>query len=202
MSVLSYNEIVSKKIINYNNEPYEVLSSWVFRKQQRKPVNQTKLRNIKTGKVTEHSFHQAETVVEADIQTKKVMYLFQKPSRDRSQNEFWFHENENPAARFTLTQEKLGINPLFLKQNAPVDALVFADEIIGISLPIKLTLMVTEAPPSIRGSTAQGGNKVEGRHGHRRGQARHAGNRCNRCRPPLCKRRRPDCHKYGVWRIR
>ncbi|HEY4486471.1 MAG TPA: hypothetical protein VJB70_01925 [Candidatus Paceibacterota bacterium] len=160
ITMLAYNEIKPKKFIILDGEPYEVLSSWVFRKQQRKPVNQTKLRNIKTGKVTEHSFHQAETVVEADIQTKKVMYLFQKPSRDRSQNEFWFHENENPAARFTLTQEKLGINPLFLKQNAPVDALVFADEIIGISLPIKLTLMVTEAPPSIRGSTAQGGNKV------------------------------------------
>jgi len=167
--MLAYNEIKPKIFIILDGEPYEVLSSWVFRKQQRKPVNQTKLRNIKTGKVVEHSFHQSETAVEADIQTKKVMFLFQKPSRDRllarraqagSQNEFWFHEDGNPAARFALPQEKLGINPLFLKQNAPVDALVFADEIIGISLPIKMTLAVKEAPPSIRGSTAQGGNKL------------------------------------------
>ena len=158
--MLAYNEIKPKTFIILDGEPYEVLSSWVFRKQQRKPVNQTKLRNIKTGKVVEHSFHQSETAVEADIQTKKVMFLFQKPSRDRSQNEFWFHEDGNPAARFALSREKLGINPLFLKQNAPVDALVFADEIIGISLPIKMTLAVKEAPPSIRGSTAQGGNKL------------------------------------------
>jgi len=158
--MLAYNEIKPKTFIILDGEPYEVLSSWVFRKQQRKPVNQTKLRNIKTGKVMEHSFHQSETVVEADIQTKKVMFLFQKPSRDRSQNEFWFHEDGNPATRFALPQEKLGINPLFLKQNAPVDALVFGEEIIGISLPIKMTLAVKEAPPSIRGSTAQGGNKL------------------------------------------
>ena len=158
--MLAYNEIKPKTFIILDGEPYEVLSSWVFRKQQRKPVNQTKLRNIKTGKVVEHSFHQSETAVEADIQTKKVMFLFQKPSRDRSQNEFWFHEDGNPATRFALPQEKLGINPLFLKQNAPVDALVFGEEIIGISLPIKMTLAVKEAPPSIRGSTAQGGNKL------------------------------------------
>ena len=46
MAILSYNEITQKKVIEYNGEPYEVLSSHVFRMQQRKPVNQTKLRQI------------------------------------------------------------------------------------------------------------------------------------------------------------
>ena len=50
MAVLSYNEILPKCIINYNNEPYEVLSAHIFRMQQRKPVNQTKLRQLVGGK--------------------------------------------------------------------------------------------------------------------------------------------------------
>ena len=67
MAVLSYNEILPKIIIKYNNEPYEVVSSYVFRMQQRKPVNQTKLRHLVSGKVVEVSFHQNESVTEADI---------------------------------------------------------------------------------------------------------------------------------------
>src|SRR3989338_10698924 len=43
MSVLAYNDIVPKTVIEYDREPYEVLSSHVFRMQMSMPVNQTKL---------------------------------------------------------------------------------------------------------------------------------------------------------------
>ena len=46
MAVLSYNEILKGSVIDYNNEPYEVLSAHIFRMQQRKPVNQTRLRHL------------------------------------------------------------------------------------------------------------------------------------------------------------
>ena len=58
MSVLAYNEIIPKTVIEYNGEPYEVLASHVFRMQMRKPVNQTKLRHVISGRVVEISFHQ------------------------------------------------------------------------------------------------------------------------------------------------
>ena len=76
MTTLSYNEILPKCIVDYNNEPYEVLSSHIFRMQQRKPVNQTKLRHLISGKVTEISFHQNETVTEADIGKMQAQYLY------------------------------------------------------------------------------------------------------------------------------
>ena len=36
---------------------------------------------------------------------------------------------------------------------------MFKETIIGIKLPIKIDLKVAEAPPGIRGNTAQGGTK-------------------------------------------
>jgi len=157
--MLSYAEIKPKKFIIVDGEPYEVLSSWVFRKQQRKPVNQTKLRHMKTGKVVEHSFHQSEVVEEAEVETKTVTYLFKKPSRDKTQQEYWFCTKGNPKERFFLTDEKLGANPLFLKENNDINILTFKDEIMGVILPIKLTFLVKEAPPALRGNTSQGGTK-------------------------------------------
>ena len=93
MAVLSYNEILSKCVITYNGEPYEVLSAHIFRMQQRKPVNQTKLRHLVTGKVTEISFHQNETVAEADIGKMQAQYLY------TNKGESWFAEENNPKNR-------------------------------------------------------------------------------------------------------
>ncbi|KKR64880.1 MAG: Elongation factor P [Parcubacteria group bacterium GW2011_GWB1_40_5] len=48
MAMLDYSEIVLRKYIVLDGEPWEVLASHVFRKQQRKPVNACKLKNLIT----------------------------------------------------------------------------------------------------------------------------------------------------------
>lgn len=47
-----------------------------------------------------------------------------------------------------------------MKPNMTVEALVFDEKIIGIKIPIKMELRVTEAPPAVKGNTAQGGSKL------------------------------------------
>jgi len=153
MAVLSYNEIVQKKVITMDGQPYEVLSSHVFRMQQRKPVNQTKLRNLKTGKVTEYSFHQNETVKEADIESEDITYLY------HNRGEYWFCEKGNPRNRFKLDEGIIGDQGKFLKENMDVEAVKFEGDVMTIHLPVKLDLKVTEAAPAVKGNTAQGGNK-------------------------------------------
>ncbi len=154
MSVLSYSEVVQKKIITLDGDPYEVLSSHVFRMQMRKPVNQTKLRNLRSGKVVEHSFHQAETVQEADVEYEDITFLY------AHRGEYWFTEKDNPKNRFKVEEALLGESAHFLKQNSDVEAMRYYEEIIGIKLPVKLDLKVTEAPPAVKGNTAQGGTKI------------------------------------------
>jgi translation elongation factor P/translation initiation factor 5A len=70
MAMLDYSEVVEKKYIVFEGAPYEVISSHVFRKQQRKPVNATRIKNLLTGKLTEHSFHVSEKIEEAEIDTR------------------------------------------------------------------------------------------------------------------------------------
>ena len=153
MAMLEYNEILKGKVILLDGQPYEVLDAHVFRKQQRKPVNQTKLRHIITGKVTEQAFHVSEKVSEADLSTKSVKYLY------TNKGERWFCAEQNPADRFMLSEETIGTGAQFMKPTMIVEALVFDDKIIGIKIPIKMELTVTEAPPAVKGNTAQGGSK-------------------------------------------
>jgi elongation factor P len=151
--MLEYNEILPKRVILLDGEPYEVLDAHVFRKQMRKPVNQTKLRHIITGRVTEHAFHATDKVDEADLSTKAVKYLY------TNKGEMWFCAEQNPADRFKLSEEVIGPGAQFLKANSVVEAQLFDDNIIGLKLPIKVELAVKEAPPAVRGNTAQGGSK-------------------------------------------
>ncbi len=152
--MLEYNEITTRKYIVIDDEPYEVLASHVFRKQQRKPVNQTKLRNLISGKVTEIAFHQSEKAEEADIESQPIKFLYS------SKNEHWFCEKDDQSKRFTLKEDTLGSQIKFIKANSIVDALIFDEKIIGVKIPIKVDLKVTDAPPAVKGNTAQGGTKV------------------------------------------
>jgi elongation factor P len=151
--MLEYNEIVERKYIILDGEPYEVLESHVFRKQQRKPVNATKLRNMITGKVTERSFHVSEKVSEADISAKQIKYLY------NNRGEWWFCEPNTPSVRFSLSNEFIGERGQFLKKDTVIDAMTFDEKIIGVKLPIKVDLLVTEAHPAVKGDTAKGGSK-------------------------------------------
>jgi len=151
--MLEYNEIRERKYIEMDGEPYEVLSSHVFRKQQRKPVNQTKLRNMITGRVTEYSFHQSEKAEEADLETKKIKYLYE------NKGEYWFCEEKDPSKRFSLPSDVVGAGIKFIKTNSLVDVLMFKEKIIGVKIPIKVELRVKEAPPAVKGNTAQGATK-------------------------------------------
>ena len=152
--MLEYNEITVRKYIIFENEPYEVLASHVFRKQQRKPVNATKLRSLLNGRIVEYSFHQNEKVEEADISSKNVKYMY------NSRGEYWFCEENDPSNRFELEESLLGEKVKFLKPNSLVEVMVFNDLIVGVKLPIKVELKVTEAAPGVKGDTAKGGMKT------------------------------------------
>jgi elongation factor P len=153
MAMLEYNEILPKRVILLNDEPYEVLDAHVFRKQQRKPVNQTKLRHLITGKVTEQAFHVSEKVEEAELSTRSVKYLY------TNRGEWWFCAENNPSDRFQLPQDTVGPAGAFLKPNTTIEALVFDGKIIAVRIPIKVDLLVKEAPPAVKGDTARGGSK-------------------------------------------
>lgn len=156
--MLEYNEIKEHKYIVFEEEPYEVLTSHVFRKQQRKPVNATKLRHMLSGRIVEHSFHVSDKVPEADIKKHPVKFLF------ANKGEFWFSEVNDPSKRFELEEGMIGDGAKFLKANTIVDTLIFDDgsdegKTIGIKLPIKMDLKVVEAHPAVKGNTAQGALK-------------------------------------------
>jgi len=151
--MLNYNELKPGAIFILEGQPYEVLEFDFLRMQQRKPVAQTKIKNLITGKIINRNFQHTDNFQEAEIDYKNAKFLY--AHRDK----FVFSEINNPPARFEIPQEIIGEKSKFLKPNSEVELTVFEEKIINLHLPIKMNFKVTEAPPSIRGNTAQGGTK-------------------------------------------
>ena len=150
--MLDYNEIKVRKYIILDGVPYEVVASQVSRKQANKPTNQTKLKSLIDGRVIQKNFHSSEKVKEADIERKKIKFLY------TNKGEYWFCEEDNPKNRFELNESVIE-GAKFMKENSLVNAKLFEEEVIGVSLPIKVQLEVVEAPPAVKGNTATGANK-------------------------------------------
>jgi elongation factor P len=159
MAILSYNEIKEGKQIIYEDTPYLVVENHVARTQQRKPQNQTKIKNLLNGKVIAVAFHTNDTVEEAEIFNKDIKYLYKTPK-----GEYWFCAVNDAKERFMLSADILGDSAKFLKENVEIKAKVLdydgEEKYIGIQLPVKMEFKIVDCPPNIKGDTATGGNKV------------------------------------------
>src|SRR3989344_6936026 len=152
--MLAYNDIKPGVAVLVDGEPYVCTWNNIMKNQQRRPVNQTKLRHIIKGNSIEYSFQQSDKLEEAEIENRPAVFIYER------NGEWFFHEASDKSKRFSVTDEQMGGNGKFLKGATDVETLWFNEKLFRVKLPIKVELKVTEAPPDVRGNTAQGGSKV------------------------------------------
>lgn len=152
--MLSYFNLRKGTKFILDGQPYEVLEFCQMGKAQDVFVAQTKIKNLITGNVYEKNFHHGDVFEETELSKIKIKFLYSH--RDK----FFFCEENNPTKRFNLNEEKIGSAARFLKPNEIVEGIIFNNEIINISLPIKIQLKVTQAPPGVKGDSAQPGTKT------------------------------------------
>jgi len=150
---LAYTDLTKGVLFIMDGSPYEVIETHFLRMQQRKAVVQTRIRNLITGKLLDRNFQASDSFEEAEISKQNAIFIYV------TKGEYWFHEEGNPKNRFSLNAELVGDQGQFLKPNTKVQTMMFNDKVIKVEIPVKMDFKVTEAPPSIKGNTAQGGTK-------------------------------------------
>ena len=174
-----YTDLKPGICIVMDGKPYLVMETEFLRMQQRKAVVKAKIKNLISGAIQEQSFQPSDEIEEAEVEKTKVKFLY------HHRGEFWFSPLEisrpdtaaavpkrqggsltgfseigNSKNRFKLGEEIIGRAKEFLKSDLEVIALKFSGEIFNIELPVKVDYKIIEAPPSIKGNTAQGGTKT------------------------------------------
>lgn len=154
MSTFSYKDLKPGVEFIKDGEPYKVLEYEFVRMQQRKPVVQLKIRSLISSKVSSYAANPNDSFEEAGIEKVPAEFIYTK------RGEFWFKNPKDPSDRFMIAENVIGGAKNYLKSGLNVHVLKFGDKIINIELPIKIDLEVIEAPPNIKGSTADGGTKT------------------------------------------
>jgi len=101
----------------------------------------------------ERNFAQSDSFEEAAISKSEVKFLY------AHRGQYWFVNPRDPSKRFELGEDIIGDQARFLTENTVLEALTWNDDIINVTLPVKMTFTVVEAPPSTKGDTQSGGTK-------------------------------------------
>ena len=152
--MLSYTDLKKGTLFVYEGAPYEVLEAHFLRMQQRKAVVQTKIRNLMTGKILDRNWQASDYFEEAEVERSESEFLY------AHRDEYWFIEPGNPKSRFSISKDIIGESARFLKAGTRVSTLMFNGKVIKAQIPIKMEFEVIDAPPAIKGNTAQGGSKT------------------------------------------
>lgn len=151
--MLSYSDLKKGVLFVRDGKPYEVIESSFSRMQQRKAVVQARVRDLTNGKIIEITPQASDYFEEADVVKRPLVFLY------RHRDDFVFAEPGRPQQRSTLTKEKVDDVGRWLKPNTEITAVFFNDTLLTFSVPIKMDLKVTDAPPGIQGDRSQGGTK-------------------------------------------
>ncbi|MEX1014643.1 MAG: elongation factor P [Candidatus Paceibacterota bacterium] len=151
--MLSYNDLKPGIEFIKDGNPYAVLDYLHVKKQRGKPVVQLKIKNLISGKVIDYTARQNENFEDANIEKIPAEFIYE------NRGEYWFKDPKNPSKRFSINEEIIKEDKYYLKEGIKLTAIEFKNEIINIELPVKVDLLVTEAPPNIKGNTTDGGTK-------------------------------------------
>jgi len=147
--ISTLNDLKKGTNVVHEGDPYTIVDANFVKMQMRKPVMQTKLKNLLTGKTVEINFHQGDKVEEANLQRKKVDYLY-------NDGDNYYFMSQDDFEQFSLAKDILGDKIGYLKDGDKVDAMYFNGNPVSISLPAKVQLEIVSAPDAVKGNSAQG----------------------------------------------
>jgi len=134
-------------VVKYNGDNCVVLES-----EHRTPGNlrafyQVKMRNLKSGKLSENRFRSGESIDFVRVERKNYQYLY----RDGHQLIFMDYETYE---QFPVDDVLLGESVQFLKENDEAQLAFEGSHIIAVDMPPHVNLRVVHTEPGVRGDTA------------------------------------------------
>lgn len=105
-----------------------------------------KVRNLKTGSVTEKSFITGARVEETDVQKVKAQFLYQDGDNFNFMDPSSFEQ-------FSLSSAVVGDQAKYLIDGLEVTLIVGEGEALGMELPMSLIYTIAETGPEEKGNT-------------------------------------------------
>lgn len=134
--------------IEHNGAPFQILEFLHVKPGKGPAFVRTKLRNLDTGRVLEHTFPGSAKLDEIRIENRTYQFLYDDASG-------YHFMNMDDFNQITIAKELINA-PGFLKEGMECNVLFHADEDRPMicELPQKVALEITYTEPGIKGDTA------------------------------------------------
>ena len=144
--MVSSNDFKNGMTILYDGKIYKILEFMHVKPGKGGAFVRTKLRDLRSGAIVDITFNSAEKVEKAMIDKIQMQYLYDTGDALCFMDNETYEQIEIPHALVEYERK-------FLKENENVNIEKYGDEILGVILPDKVTLKVTECEPEVKGDT-------------------------------------------------
>ncbi|MBP5343313.1 elongation factor P [bacterium] len=145
--MISTNEFKTGVTISFEGNIYEVLEFQHVKPGKGGAFVQTKLKNLRTGANISYTFNAGIKIDTAEIKKVEMQYLYDMDDNAVFMDNETYDQIEIPKS--TIKDE---LQYLIVGKSAQVR--FYENEVLGVVLPDKVVLEVTDTPPGERGNSA------------------------------------------------
>lgn len=138
--------------IIYNGDPCVILDFQHVKPGKGQAFVRTKLRNYRTGSTIDYSFNAGVKVEQAMIEKRKMQYSYNSGDSYCFMDLETWEQLEIPATRMKWEAN-------FILEGMEIEIVMYGSEVLGINIPEKVALTVTESAPAVAGNTATNAQK-------------------------------------------
>lgn len=138
--------------IEFEGDPYILVYFQHVKPGKGGAFVRTKMKNLKTGAVLEHTFRSGDKVEKPDLEDREMQFMY------KMENQYHFMDTGS-FEQIYLDEDHVGEAGNYLIENLSVKIQFYRGEPIGIDLPIFIVLRIAETEPGVRGDTVSGANK-------------------------------------------
>lgn len=132
-------------LIQLDGKPYRVVEYAQKQMGRGGSIVNVKIKNLLDGSVIPKTFKGQEKIEPADVSNSKVQFLYRDGETMYFMDEASYEQFELDASAVTGAE--------FLKDGTTVTAQAFDGRVIGVELPIKISLNVVSTPNVVKGDT-------------------------------------------------
>jgi elongation factor P len=147
MSSIQATRLRKGMLIKLGNDLFRVLDLQHFTPGNKRGFVQSRMRNIRTGTLSDHKFRSEDDVERATLDEREMQYLY----NDGSHYHFM---DTSSFEQVHISEETLGDAVNYLMPDSLIRVEFFETEAVGIELPQTVDLKVEETAPGIKGATA------------------------------------------------
>ena len=150
--MFNVNDIKNGMTIKYEGVIYQVVEFLHVKPGKGSAFVKTKLKNLKAGTTQEITFNAGIKLEKADVRKNNLSYLYAAGDNYVFMDLNTYDQLEIPA---NLIEDQVK----FLKEGMEVESMIIEGEVVGISLPEKVSYKVISAPDAVKGNTTSGAQK-------------------------------------------